>query len=59
MDSKEKEATIAKPQKRGEQFLWEGSVVVSETVDSLLKATLNVNYKKTLSIFFAFCKNTF
>lgn len=30
MGSKEKEATTAKPQKRGEQFLWEASVVVSE-----------------------------
>lgn len=32
MDSKEKEAAIAKPQKRGEQFLWEASAVVPETL---------------------------
>lgn len=56
MDSEEKEATIAKAQKRDEQFQWEGSVVVSETLNSLLKATLNANYKKSLSIFLPFTK---
>lgn len=38
MDSEEKEAKVVKPQKRDEQFPWEASVVVSETLISLLKA---------------------
>lgn len=61
MDSKEKETTVAKPQKRGEQFLQEANVVVSETLNSPLKAALNTNYKKILvgCYFLVFFKNTY